>query len=106
LMAVKATQLQVLRESCNQYLARGKAASRAETTRFMLEQAQKLIEEADRISDRFIDNIENRFQKLETISTPRLRQMLEQQIEKDVQDFLNLRDQLTARFRNIVSEGV
>ena len=103
---VKEAQLQALKESCNQYLDRGKAKVRSETALFLIEQAQQLLEDADRIADKFINNIQRKADKLDSITVPRLRQRVEDQLNQEMDDFFDLQDQLMAKYKNIVSEGV
>lgn len=106
LKMAKETQLQALKEYCNQYLSQGKAKVRAETARFLIEQAQQLLEEADQIADKFIDRIERKSQRLESVKVDRLRRRAEDQLNKEMDDFYELQNQLMAKYRSIVSEGV
>ncbi|MBD2200180.1 MULTISPECIES: hypothetical protein [Calothrix] len=106
LVMVRETHSQALRETCNQYLIRGKADSRAETAAFLMRKEQELQEELNNIFDRFIASVEKKTQRLATIINGTLQRALEQDLDKEIHNFVDMKDKLVKKFRQIVDEGV
>lgn len=106
LAMVRETHVQALRETCNQYLVQAKVDVRAETAGFLMRKAQELQEELDKILDRFIASVERKSQRLETITNTTLQRTLEQDLDKEIHNFVDMKDKLVAKFRQIVDEGV
>lgn len=106
LKMVKQTQVQALKETCNEYLIQGKAASRAETAKLLISKAQELESEINRIGDYYDKEIEEKYVKYSQIQHPGLRQKREKQLEESIDGFLKLQNEILQKFRNIVSEGV
>ena len=101
LQAAKANQLQVLQDICDRCLVRNQAGSRAETFHFLLNEGQKLMEEAELILDYFIENIEVKAKVLDSVKAPGLQGAIAAEVDREVQAFFNLQHQLTEKFRNI-----
>lgn len=106
LAMVRETHVQALRETCNQYLDKAKAAGRAETASFLMRKAQELQEELDRIFDKFIASVEKKTQRLQEMTNPTLKKIMEQNLDKEIHDFIEMKDNLVNKFKNIVNEGV
>lgn len=103
---LKNTQIQSLKETINHYLNQRKAKLRAETASFLVAKAQELETEIDQIFDDFITRIEARDAKNQTIKQPFLKRKMEQQLEKDIEGFLAIKEQVVEKFRRIVKEGI
>lgn len=102
----KQTQIQALKETCNEYLIQGKAASRAETAKLLMSKAQELESELNRVGDYYDKEIEEKYEKYSQIKHPGLRQKREKQLEESIDGFLRLQNEILQKFRDIVSEGV
>lgn len=106
LAMVRETHVQALRETCNQYLVKAKAAGRAETASFLMRKAQELQEELDRIFDKFIAAVEKKTQRLQEMTNSILQKRMEQDLDKEIHEFIEMKDKLVKKFRQIVDEGV
>lgn len=106
LSMVRETQLQALKESCNQYLVTGKAAVRADMGKFLAAKAADLALEVDNTYAEFTKQMEKRWEEAESIRVPRIRQIRLEQLDKDLIRFARLKDQLSEKFIDIASEGV
>jgi oligoribonuclease NrnB/cAMP/cGMP phosphodiesterase (DHH superfamily) len=100
------TQIQALGETCNQYLVKAKASGRAETAKYLMNQAQKLEEDLELISNKFIDSYERKMQNLEKITHPLLKQKYQQDLDREINDFFARKEALLAQFNHIVDEGI
>jgi hypothetical protein len=103
---VRETHTQALRETCNQFLVQSKATSRAETAKLLMQKAQELQAEIDRVFDKFIESVEKKTLKLESINNTTLRRKMEEQLENEINEFVGMREQLIRKFNKIVEEGV
>lgn len=103
---IKNTQVESLRERANHYLNQRKAQLRAETASFLVTKAQELEKEIDKIFDDFTARIEERYEKNQLIKQPFLKRKMEQQLEKDIEGFLEIKEEVIGKFRRIVKEGV
>lgn len=103
---VRETQAQALRETCNQYLVKAKAGGRAETAEFLMRKAQELQAELDRILDKFVLSIEKKTQRLQALTNSTLQKKMEQDLDKEIHDFMEMKENLLNKFKNIVDEGV
>jgi hypothetical protein len=106
LAMVRETHVQALRETCNQYLVKAKAAGRAETASFLMRKAQELQEELDGILERFIASVEKKTQSLQLTTNLTLQKKMEQDLDKEIHEFIDMKDKLVKKFRRIVDEGV
>ncbi len=68
--------------------------------------AQELQTEIDRILNNFIDLIEKKTMKLETMTNQTAKRILEQDLDKEIHGFVAMKDKLVSKFKNIVDEGV
>lgn len=106
LTMTRETQIQALKEACNQYLIKGKSAIRADTGSFLLAKAAELEADVNRIFDEFTNDIAERWKKAEAIEIPQIRKTRLEQLDKDYSRFAKLQDELLNKFLHIVSEGV
>jgi hypothetical protein len=106
LQVVHETQLQELKEKCNEYLIRGKIKIRAETTAFALAEQQRLQDELDRIFNEFKEAFRKKHEALDREQNPVIQGMMEADMEESYENFVHLRQDLLKKFNNIVNEGV
>jgi len=106
LETLRETQLQALTETCNQYLTRDKAARRADTAKFLLHKKEELVYELDAIFERFMKLLKERYQNMEDESNPLFRQIRQDKLEKDINDFMELQNKLVDKFQRLVDEDV
>jgi len=103
---VRETQIQSLTETCNQYLKREKGEVRANVHEYLLQKTKELAEEMDKIMEDFLQKWDEKIQQLEQIKSPKIRELREQQLNRDLEYFAELQQELMTRFKQIVSEGV
>lgn len=106
LETLRETQLQALTETCNQYLTRDKASRRADTAKFLLQKKEELTSELDAIFERFMNLLKDKYQNMEEETNPLFRQMRQDRLEKDINDFMELQNKLVDRFQRLVDEEV
>jgi hypothetical protein len=106
LETLRETQLQALTETCNQYLTRDKAARRADTAKFLLQKKEELTYELDAIFERFMKLLKDKYQNMEEESNPLFRQIRQDKLEKDINDFMELQNKLVDKFQRLVDEDV
>jgi uncharacterized protein YacL (UPF0231 family) len=106
LAKVREAQSQSLTERLNECLIREKATIRSETTVFMLSELNDLIVRMNKLYDDFERDMEEKFAKLESISIPKLRAMREQDIDRTIEIFSEMKEELMVQFQRIVSERV
>jgi hypothetical protein len=103
---VMETRLHSIRESCNHVLVTGKTSLRQQRMEHFGKIYQQVANQLNVLSEEFLTDIDDRFQKLERYKTQCIRDREKQRLEKSVDDFLDTMDQLLDEFRNIVSESV
>jgi hypothetical protein len=106
LQKVREAQTQSLTEQLNEYLIREKGKIRAETAAFLLTKRNELQQQMDKVFDDFTENMAVKLEKVESMSNPKLRQIRTDQLEKDIDGFMILQQQLMEQFQNIISENV
>lgn len=106
LQKVRETQIQSLTEHCNQYLVREKAAIRSDTAAFLMSKKLELENNLYSISEEFLTRMESQMAQAEAIQNPILKQVRQTQLEKSVEDFVDLQNRLVDQFQRIISEGV
>jgi hypothetical protein len=100
------TQVESLKETCNQYLVGQKAEIRQQVASFLLEKTHELQESLDATSTAFMDSMDAKMTAAEAIERESIRNVRMQQLERDMYAFSDLQNELADRFRRIVSEGV
>jgi hypothetical protein len=103
---VREAQSQSLTERLNEYLVREKGKIRAETAAFLLSKRNELQQQMDRVFDDFTENMEIKLEKVEAMSNSKLRQVRMDQLERDIDGFMYLQQELMEQFQNIISENV
>jgi seryl-tRNA(Sec) selenium transferase len=106
LQTLRETQLQNLTETCNQYLTRDKAARRADTAKFLLQKKEELSNELDIIFERFMRVLQDKYQTMESETNSLFRQIRQDKLEKDVNDFVELQTKLVDKFQRLIDEEV
>ncbi len=100
------TRVHSIQEACNHLLVTGKTELRQERTAYFSQVYQQVFHDLDQLSNRFLTDIDQRFQKLDTFKTEYIREREQKRLEKSVDDFLDTVAQLMNEFRHIVSENV
>jgi hypothetical protein len=103
---IRETQIQSMTETCNQYLKRDKGEARANVHEYLLQKTKELAEEMDQITAEYFSKLDDKLQELEKIQSPKIREIRELQLNRDLEYFAELQQELMTRFKKIVSEGV
>lgn len=104
-MAVE-TKLQALEEMCNHVLVTGKSEIRRKRQAFFAEQRLQLQQSMNQVAASFNTEMQQRFDALEDIRQPFLREREEQRLMKSADQFGDMLDQLVREFADIINEGV
>lgn len=104
-MAVE-TKLQAVEEMCNHLLVTGKSEIRRERQEFFAGQSLKLQVAMDECAEAFNRQIDNRFQRLDTLRHEHLRRKEEERLLKAVEQFHDMLDELASEFVAIIHEGI
>jgi len=100
------TALHQVREESNHALVTGKAHLRKERMEFFANSYHEVVEKLNGLSDRFLSDLDGRFERLEKFKNQVIRDREEQRLNKSVDDFLGTLDQLVDEYKNIISEHV
>jgi hypothetical protein len=100
------TQVESLKETCNQYLIGQKAEIRQQVASFLLDKTYELQERLDRTFTAFMESMDTKMTAAEAIQRESIRNLRMQQLERDMLEFAALQADLADRFRRIVSEGL
>lgn len=100
------TALHQVREESNHALVTGKAHLRKERMEFFASSYHEVVEKLNSLSDRFLSDLDTRFERLEKFSNQVIREREEQRLNKSVDDFLSTLDQLVDEYKHIISEHV
>jgi len=103
-MAVE-TKLQSIEEMCNHTLVTGKSEIRRKRHEFFAEQTLKLQATMDACADQFSEEVERRFERLESLHNERLRGLEQARLERAVDGFYGMLDQLGEEFLGIIREN-
>jgi hypothetical protein len=106
LAKVREAQSQSLTERLNEYLIREKGKIRAETAAFLLSKRNELQTQMDRVFDDFTESMAAKLDKVESMTNKKLREIRTEQLERDIDSFMNLQQELMNQFQNIISENV
>ena len=106
LKVIRETQIQSIQEIYNQYLVQGKAQVRANTTTFMLQKRQELQDETNELFTKFIQSMQDEYDKAASIRNPTLKNMQLDRLDKNIAGFKELAEQLVKNFENIISEAI
>ncbi len=100
------TVLHQVREESNHTLVTGKARLRKERMEFFANSYHEVVEQLNSLSERFLDDLDRRYVKLEKFKNARIREREEKRLDKSVDDFLDTLDQLVDEYRHIIAEHV
>lgn len=100
------TQLDSLKEACNQYLVGQKAEARQQIASFLLEKTAELQDRLDNTFETFIVSMDKKMAAAERIEREAIRNIRVQQLQRDLEEFAILQGDLADRLRSIVSEGI
>lgn len=106
LAIAKETQIQALRETCNQYLIQGKGDSREKITIYLMSKLQELENKLEVLDDEFNELIEKKNNKLKAITIPKLRRAKEQDLDRTIDRFVSLKEKALSSFQAIISESL
>jgi ADP-heptose:LPS heptosyltransferase len=100
------TQVDSLKEACNQYLVGQKAEARQQIASFLLEKTAELQDRLDNTFEIFIVSMDKKMAAAERIEREAIRNIRVMQLQRDLEEFAILQGDLADRFRSIVSEGI
>lgn len=100
------TQKQSFIEHCNTYLNKSKAESRANSTSYLIQKQEELQDEMDQTIESFLVKMDKKLDQLENQQNPKIQEIRKQQLERDLNNFMDLQQQLMERFTQIVSEQI
>jgi hypothetical protein len=106
LAKVREAQSQSLTERLNEYLIREKGKIRAETAAFLLSKRNELQTQMDRVFDDFTESMAVKLEKVESMTNSKLREIRTEQLERDIDSFMALQQELMDQFQSIISENV
>jgi len=104
-MAVE-TKLQAVEEMCNHLLVTGKSEIRRERQEFFARQSLKLQATMDECADAFNQQLDRRFERLNSLRNDCLRGREEERLLKAMTQFHEMLDELAAEFVAIIHEGI
>ncbi len=99
---VRKTQIESLEEICNQYLQQGRVATRSDTALFLMKKSAELQEELERLSDNFMESMDRRIEKIQQLNSLNLRQKRMEQIDNDIDTFMDLQTHILKQFQQVV----
>lgn len=100
------TKLQAVEEMCNHVLVTGKSEIRRERQEFFAGQSLKLQATMNDCADTFNRQLEERFQRLESLKNDYLRGQEEKRLLRIVDQFHGMLEELVTEFIGIIHEGV
>ena len=81
---IRETQIQSITETCNQYLKQDKGEARANVHEYLLQKTKELAEEMDQIMADHLGKLDDKLQELEKIQSPKIREIRELQLNRDL----------------------
>lgn len=106
LKILRETQVQSLQEMCNLFVSQGKAGTRKERASFIVRKREELQEEIDRECDKFLHNLDQRWEKINTLKNIILREAEIERLERDLIGFMEVIRKVVTDFENIASESI
>lgn len=106
LTMVRQTQLDNLRESCNQHLLRMKADRRGKDAQFLSNRITELLKEIDRNTDDVFDFIDQKLQEAERLKSSKLREMRIKELERKIDEFQDSQNKLVKKVLSITDESL
>jgi len=98
--------LQTIQETFNDFLVRGKTNIRAERQQFFNEKMTALRREKQNTVEKFLEDVEKAWSKLDSITIEKLKQKEQQRIELMVDRFYSTFDSMEDEFMKILEENV
>lgn len=103
---VRKTQLQNLRESSKQHLAKMKGNLRGDTARFLADKVTELLKQIDRTSEDFFLHLDKKLESAEVLKSPRLRETRIRELERQLEEFTDSQRKLVNSVLSISSESL
>lgn len=100
------SRLHSIREACNHILVTGKTHLRQQRLEYFGQVYRKVEVSMSTLSDQFLQDMDERFKRLDQFSSDSIRQREQARLEKSVDDFLTTLDSLMDEFRNIIHENI
>ncbi len=100
------SRLHSIREACNHALVMGKTDLREQRMAHYAEAMQRLDKRMNRLADDFLEEADQRFDRLERYRNERIRQREQERLDKSVENFLTTLDRMMAEFNSIVTEHI
>jgi tetratricopeptide (TPR) repeat protein len=101
---IRESQIQSLTERLTGYSIREKTKIRAETAEFLLIKCNELQIQIDQTTDDFMEDMEIKLEKVDSMSNPKLQEIRKVQLDRDIDGFMDLQKELLDKFHNIISE--
>ena len=106
LTMVRQTQLDNLRESCNQHLVRMKAERRGKDAQFLADKITKLLKDIDRNSESLFAFIDQKLEEAEKLKSSKLREMRMTALERKIEEFQDTENKLVKSVLSISDESL
>ncbi len=100
------SRLHSIREACNHALVMGKTELREQRMAHYAEAMQRLDQRMNKLADDFLQEADQRFERLQRYSNEGIRQREKERLEKSVENFLTTIDRMMAEFNSIVTEHI
>lgn len=99
-------RLQSFRETCNQVLVDGKTSLRQQRLEYFTRTYAEVEKKLNELTETFLEDLDQRFKRLDRFSSDILRKREKQRLEKRLNDFLDVFDQLMENFAAILNEEI
>lgn len=106
LTMVRQTQLDNLRESCNQHLVRMKAERRGKDAQFLSDKITKLLKDIDRNSEDLFAFFDEKLEAAEKLKSSKLREKRIKALEMKMEEFEESEKKLVRSVLNITDESL
>jgi exonuclease VII large subunit len=100
------TRLHSIREACNHVLVTGKTHLRQQRLEYFGEALSRVEKRMGELADDFLQEADQRYQRLEGYSSDAIREREKQRLEKSVNSFLSTLDSLMDEFSSIIHEHI
>lgn len=100
------TKIHSIQEACNHVLVTGKTHLRQQRLEYFGEVFSQVEQRMNGLADDFLQDMDERFERLKDYKSEAIKQREKQRLEKSVDDFLDTIDQLMDEFRSIISEHI
>jgi len=100
------TRLHSIREACNHVLVTGKTHLRQQRLEYFGEVLKQVEKRMSDFADDFLQDTDQRFERLENYQSEEIRKRERMRLEKSVDDFLTTLDHLMDEFTQIIHEHI